>query len=395
MAGLQLRWLGDATLVASPSLRLFAGTRLPTRVRRALGSLRRGRDFDGVLVRKQSDAATCIALSQEGTRLWSALAKPRALAEVLASPLDPTLNSDIARLVLEGAFAVEAGNGSLVTGREAFETLFFCASMAPPAGRTGRLTVLALERAGQLPANAPGAMANLLYRYNTVPPSEHWRRQYGKPDDLERWLAARSLLTAFSHGSDRWTMRRPAAEDHWIYWRRLMGRADNSSPLAAFKLYVSPTCADAIGAFHATLEVTAKSSAVALKIGRDLHGILRPDKLVIYFNTAESLFAAVPPLRQKLAGAAAQGVPLTPSITDDGLLSWGLDPPNLDTSSPGVSWRTWLAGRFARALSALDSARSQSISTWGFALGYVSLDGVNPLTLAPPGSGDSPAIGLR
>jgi hypothetical protein len=91
----------------------------------------------------------------------------------------------------------------------------------------------------------------------------------------------------------------------------------------------------------------------------------------------------------RLAGVAAQGVPFTSEIGGDGLLSWGMDPPQTAARSWNgrLSWRLWLTHRLARALiSACRSPESSTAEPWRFALERLRLEGVDTATWTPAAS---------
>jgi hypothetical protein len=82
-------------------------------------------------------------------------------------------------------------------------------------------------------------------------------------------------------------------------------------------------------------------------------------------------------------------VPFTAALDDDGLLSWGVDPPaaqHLLNWQPRESWRLWLTNRLANALL---TARGTPAPTakprepWEYALERLRLDGVDTDTWAP------------
>src|SRR6185369_3495174 len=99
------------------------------------------------------------------------------------------------------------------------------------------------------------------------------------------------------------------------------------------------------------------------KIGADAAGLLRPDKIVLYFADQQSLLQVAGALHARLPGVRAQGVPFSAEITGDGLLSWGMDPPArervLAWHEP-ESWRLWVARRLALAMIAAQAAAPTS-----------------------------------
>jgi hypothetical protein len=336
----------------------------------------------GVLVPLARPAEPIIALSRDGLRLWRSLGRPRRLDRVLPRPLDDASNIAIARLILDGTFAIEQASGRFVSRADALESVVSGRIGAAPAGRTGRLSVLALARAASLHSGRVDRMADLLYRFNTRPAGARWRSEGGHPADLLRRLAPARIATAFQPESRGLAPHAGASDSRWVYWYRRLVRGDSAA--APYKLYLSPVCEQALDAFHLALAVVADTDALALKIGRGVHGLLRPDKLVIYFRTHEELRAAVPLLLGALRGVGAQGVPLSVALTEDALLSWGVDPPGSVLSDGIQSWRTWLSGRLACALASFRASASPAWEPWQFALAYTGLDGVDSATLTPP-----------
>lgn len=123
-----------------------------------------------------------------------------------------------------------------------------------------------------------------------------------------------------------------------------------------------------------------------MKVGRDQHTVLRPDKLVAYFTSLDGVQEAATRLGTALTGMPAHGVPFTVGLTEDGLMSWAADPTD-SIEPPGPrrreSWRTWVTDHLATAMaSALDAGAP--VPAWHYALDRVALDGVDPGRWAPP-----------
>ena len=129
----------------------------------------------------------------------------------------------------------------------------------------------------------------------------------------------------------------------------------------------------------------ARYGARALKIGGDIYGLLRPDKLVIYFETFEALAHAAQRLSGELANIPAHGVPFTAALGSSELLSWGLDGLGLDarTSLP-MSWRQWVTLRVAAALAvAKRETPIDEDAVGAFVHRRLALDGVDARTWTP------------
>jgi hypothetical protein len=135
------------------------------------------------------------------------------------------------------------------------------------------------------------------------------------------------------------------------------------------------------------VEVLAEAG-VHFKLGASAGGILRPDKLVVYFGSRESLAQAAERLAQAIAGVEVQGVPFSAELGAGGLLSWGLDPPpnerSLSFQEP-ESWRFWVVRRLAAAMVAAGSGGGTGLSPAEFAVERLRHEGVDVEQWTPSG----------
>jgi hypothetical protein len=138
-------------------------------------------------------------------------------------------------------------------------------------------------------------------------------------------------------------------------------------------------------ALQKAIEVAVETRATSFKVGKDVYGLLRPDKFVVYFDSFNDLAAAARRFEQELRGFRAQGVPFSAALTRDGLLSWGIDPvaepPR--TGSQAESWRSWLTNRLAAALIQAKAVRLRRFAPWQFAMARLRLEGVDTREWAP------------
>ncbi|HEV8504923.1 MAG TPA: hypothetical protein VGQ53_05975, partial [Chitinophagaceae bacterium] len=109
------------------------------------------------------------------------------------------------------------------------------------------------------------------------------------------------------------------------------------------------------------IPVIDSSDAISFKIGNTLQGLLRPDKMVVYFYSRDSLFTTAGILIQFLKGFAPQGVPFSAQLDDNGLLSWGKDPPG------DGSWRTAVSEKLAAIL---QHAKENQLN-WPLTISYI------------------------
>jgi len=311
--------------------------------------------------------------------LFLTLAEPGPLPAYVAT-LEPDGRA-VSRLVLDSVLEIRrdrewrSGPGALgeVADGEVGE------------GRLAELAVRALRYAQALGGGDANVLAARLYRYGRRPASPSWRRRLGDDIAVARFCGldgravARALDARFVEAEPR------------PFWRLWLARGRPAhSPGRVHKLYLSPVT-DALPDVLPDA-VDALGQATALKIGRELDGILRPDKAIVYFASLDDLHSAAARLRERFDGCPAHGVPFTAGITRDGLLSWGIDPPASSISRP--SWRLWLAHRLAEELvearsatvearSATVEARSPTVEPWRAALARVRLDGVDTATWVP------------
>jgi hypothetical protein len=164
----------------------------------------------------------------------------------------------------------------------------------------------------------------------------------------------------------------------WMVWRGRQSR-DQGRGGIKHKLYISPRLAALPAAFAGLVE-TMGETGCHFKIGSSAAGLLRPDKMVVYFSSQEDLLAAASRLALRLDGLPAHGVPFSAEIAGDGLLSWGMDPPTSETRlswEEPESWRLWIARRLAAALVAAHGAATAGVEPGDFALERLRQEGVD------------------
>jgi hypothetical protein len=325
--------------------------------------------------------------------LYTSLATPAALPAGLRAELGDDFESTMARLLADGILEIER-DGCFISGVEAYDLIRSGENTTVPAGRISRLSLAALKYAQALDIADSVRLCARLYFYNRVPAAPDLLCRLPGTEAVLRFLGAsgsgplRSLLetqwaaTGFSD-----------AHSGWLLWRRPSGFA-SAAQSGTYKLYVSPALEALPEVFALFVSVVTEQSVPVFKTGKDLAGLLRPDKLIAYFSNFDHLQETAQRLAGKLMGAPVQGVPFTAELGCDGLLSWGIDPPVPPTSTAledQESWRVWLASRLAGALIAAkaaktDNAAETSIEPWRFAVERVRLEGVDTDTWTPVAS---------
>jgi hypothetical protein len=378
---LPLRHLLNARFRASTRYGWTPYAELDDAERGVLAGLHEGTGLAGLLTPREA-GASIKGLDAESARLWSALTEPALLAESRLESLDEL--APVARLLLDGVLEVEY-QGRFVSGADAYPIVFGTHPVPTGTGALARLSLAALEYGASLRLDDPIALSWRLYRYNTLPESPEWRRLL--PD--RRAVAAYLGLDGFDARAGR---VQSSAGDHrlssqkgWLSWDlRREATARNGGTL--WKLYVSPRVEHLPEALQTIASLVPElPGAVSLKVGANLPGLLRPDKCVLYFSARDQLDTAAARLSAELAGMPAHGVPFTADVSG-ALLSWGVDPPDSRPTLQwlGVeSWRLWITNQLAAALLTARTAELDAVTPARFALGRLSLEGVDPVTWAP------------
>lgn len=214
------------------------------------------------------------------------------------------------------------------------------------SGRLAELSMRAIRTVAALPTTDPGLIARRLYGYGAAPFGRDAELSFGPGDN------PLSVLGLGPGGSVRERLAQPyEASTHpgWISFSRA-GRLADEAPDC--KLYVSPRPEALADAFPRIAAVFADLDVASFKVGRGAAGLLRPDKIVAYFDDRDHLGAVAAALSQTLRGTPAQGAPFTAEIAGDGLLSWGRDPRPV-AGGPPQSWRSWITARLADAILAV------------------------------------------
>lgn len=307
-----------------------------------------------------------------------------------ADGIPPDLELDgpsVARLVLDGVLEVETADG-FVSGPPALDAVIPPLPARGPSGEgTGaRLSRAALRYGQQLQATDPARLSAQMYFYNRMPLSPAWFARLPSRDAVARFLGVDrgGSLTLMLRGSWR-RMRTDAQNDGWLLWRsRDAAPAPNGR--GSFKLYVSPMPDAVPEALAAAIAVAHDVGAFALKVGSDVTGLLRPDKIVVYLDEHDQVDSATAGLSLRLAGAVGHGVPFTADAgSGDGLLSWGVDPPHSEQAfswQQKESWRLWLTNQLAVAVVAAQRGGATR-QPWEYALARLELEGVDTETWTP------------
>ena len=375
---------------AHPGYRFVPFDGLSEDERHAIGDVLHDPHYVGIL-RPYGESRLRVKAVGTGTaRLFDLLASGGRLPRQVLEQLGEHAHDHVVELVLSDVLQVWCDG--FVSGPEAQEVVNPGSGdegpLGPgaPLGPLAELSRDAVRHAERLPIDAPARLAAQLYFYNRAPVTPRWHRRIGTPDAVLRYvgLDPRGALADLAHAHWRRSSE-PGAGLGWHRWTARRSEPADVDLRLSYKIYVSPALEALPEATAATLEVFAEEDVRHFKIGADLPGLARPDKIIAYSDELEHLERIGRRLATRLRDVPRQGVPFTASLSEDGIVSWGLDPPHRpDTAtSERASWRSWIALRLAAALiDARESGRS-SIEPWQYALKRLQYEGVDTHTWTP------------
>ena len=370
---------------SNPAYELVAFDRLPPDRQQLFAELAGDPDFYGLLLPRSPGAHSIKSVCRETASLVLTMVQSGPLPRYVLDQTKENTNQAIAELVLDTVLELEH-EGRFVSGPEAYPLIYAVHAAPEPAGLLPRLSQAALEYAQALAIDAPLRLSSRLYFYNRIPLTPAWTRRLPTEEAVFAFLEV-SAAANRTRLQKNWSfIDGPGVRHPWFQWRSRSNRPADDERRHGYKLYVSPRPEDLPAAFSAVVEVLHDSSAHSFKVGRNAMGLLRPDKLVVYFQDFEPLKKTARELALRLSGCAAHGVPFTAAIGDDGLLSWGVDPlPEkgaLSWQGP-ESWRLWVTNRLAIALVSARKNIMGTLQPWQFALERMRLENVDTVTWAP------------
>jgi hypothetical protein len=370
---------------SSPAYELKAFGRLTSDQQEFLKDLTNDPNFYGVLLPRTPATHSIKSVCRETALLVYTMVQPGPLPRYVYDSLADSPNQAVAELVLDGVLELEH-NGRFVSGAEAYPLIYAVRPEPEPQGLLSRLSRAALEYAQALEIDDVNRLSSRLYFYNRIPLTPHWACRLSSAEKVSDFLGISGSANRKCLERNWVQLDHRAPYNGWFQWQSRCNRPSDREHRHGYKLYVG-TRPDALPAIFGTvIELLDNSAAYSFKVGCDSIGLLRPDKLVIYFWDFDSLERAARELSLRLSGCAAHGVPFTAAIGDDGLLSWGVDPvPDkgaLSWQGP-ESWRLWVTNRLAAALVLARNAPRDTLQPWQFALERLRLENVDTVTWAP------------
>lgn len=372
-----LRNILDRVFRVNPAFELIEHGKLSPDQQHSLEGLAQDPEHFGLLLSRDVPELGVLVVNHDSALLFSGLQQPGHLPDHICDPIE------VAGLVLDGILEVE-WNGRYVTGPAVCSWLFTESFQEIDAvGQISHLSFTALKSVQELPVEDPRAVSSWLYNYNRLPMSPAWARRFASPERINDALGLQPGGPAQVLLDDHFV---PSEVPGWRAWQSLNSELTVDLDQPTFKLYISLHPSALPEAFPIVVRSLAEAGVPSFKLGRDAFGLLRPDKLIAYFADYDTLEALATTLAESLAGCPAHGVPFSAALTDDGLLSWGMDPPQSD-QIPGwrgvESWRVWVTNRLARTIIRAKALGDGCMEPWHFALLRLRFDGVEPQTWLP------------
>lgn len=320
-------------------------------------------------------------ITRDTALLFYVLREPGPLPEYLHKMLGSARDSIVKRLVLDGVLELEREDGTFVHGAAAMVELG-SGNRKPvnsPRDYLSTLSLQAIEYGAKLEEDEPGVLADHLYRFNRLPLTAKWERVLPDSKAVSCWLGSEAG-TLLGRKLERAYVR--SESPSWYHWR---GRTSRLRSGFSHKLYISPRPEALPQVFAFVADACLSHEVRAFKVGCNLSSVLRPDKLVLYFEGEEPLHRIAEKLRMTLKDVESHGVPFTATIDPAGLLSWGMDPPGWQAVSDQNrhSWRLFIVDRIAIAL--VSAQRNSEVSSpVNFALERIRLEGIDPQSWTAP-----------
>jgi hypothetical protein len=371
--------LSRGTFRAGAEYELVVFDRLPPDEQVLLTELRTDPAFYGVLRPRPQSGRTIKAIGKDTALLWLTLQSPGPLPFFFFGNDSTEALTAVPQLLLDGVLELEE-NGRFLSGTEAANLLAKNrpAGSAASRGRLALLSEAALAYGESLLLSDPQQLAARLYGFGRQPVTPRWMRLLANREAVLAYLGAGMGTDLRRRLDSQWQEATARKMPGWLVWSSCVQNGFKIGD-AHDKLYVSPAATALPQVFRVVLEVTS-SRGGHFKIGSDAPGLLRPDKMVLYFRNQEDLFEVASELASQLKGSAPHGVPFSAEITSDGLLSWGMDPPRservLSWQEP-ESWRLWLVRRLAAAMIAAQANPGSGMRPGKFALERLRHEGVD------------------
>jgi hypothetical protein len=298
----------------------------------------------------------------------------------------------IIRLVLESVLEVQAGD-EFISGVEAVDRILL---HNESVGREGsdpvernyiqRISDKYIHSAFNSALTLPRDISIYLYNFNRIPLSRRWQQRFPGEKELAQFLDLHvdgswagmpdSILTRSIKIDENG--QPDIFDSYWRSWNFKDKR--HSEELPSYKVYFSPLPNALPTVFRIVRDAAGGTDAHFMKIGRHLSGILRPDKLIVYFSEYASARDFARETAAVLGSYDSQGTPFSFQVDPENpLVSLGVDPPRRFTEA--YSWRLYITNKLALAING--ARRSSARNPLDYIHSYMRLIDVDSLNWCP------------
>ena len=261
----------------------------------------------------------------------------------------------IIQLVLDHILEIEHDQ-SFVGGRAAMKWIYSDHSYISPGqgNHIAKISLQSIHYAYWMNIKDIKILAAKIYTAHTQPIDSRKRNAFFTTQGIFDFLVPAADKELNFLLNENWLAGNNGVNPAWLSWN---SKKHKRSSLDAktqpnLKLYISPRYEDFPAVFKKSLSILSTTSAFSFKTGATIAGLLRPDKMVVYFENERDLHFAASLLKPALGEFNAQGVPFSCQLDEKGLLSWGMDPPGKSSNNDpnGSSWRYRISYQLAVAI---------------------------------------------
>ncbi|SRR5579871_1136852 len=265
------------------------------------------------------------------------------------------LNETITQLVLDEILEIEC-EGNFASGTAAIKVIFgetiFDDGLIPD--HLSKLSMDAIQYALLIKNPDLRSLSQQLYTFNTIPWDAHTKSKFYAAHSIPQFLFPEESGKLNDLLSKSWESNNVSEKKYWLsWWKKKRGDPYGIAlNKPTFKLYISSVIDELPILLKIAIPILSASPAFSFKVGGNIEALLRPDKMVVYFENYEELMETALLLKTALSGISAHGVPFTAQIDEAGILSWGVDPAGADVLSiiESGSWRMKVADQLALAI---------------------------------------------
>lgn len=370
---------------SNPNYRVALLEQLPPQIKQSFPHLENDKNHYAILYPLNSQLGLK-SICKNTALLFYSLQQPSLLPSSLKLMFRGNLPEFIAKMVLDGILEVQ-NNGPFISGPAAYPFLYESLFEEEMDSLIPQLSVEALKYADSLEGADFNALISRMYFYNRIPNSPEWKNIYPSFESILKTLGLNEGESFLSRFDQKWSYhKQQPSTSGWLSFSVKKKQASQTKNQSKFKLYISPfpEPRSIREVFQATADVLGDMNVQNFKIGQDVIGLLRPDKMVAYFSSFEDCEEAALRIRQKINGTPAHGVPFTADFSNDGLLSWGMDPLTNTFQLGQSSWRLWIVSQLATYLLETKQYSVSNVKPWKYALSRLQTIGIDPYTWAPP-----------